>query len=332
MSSRCARNLLVGTVLLTGLPSVATAQTANAGEARHVVEDVNVTILSSNLANGATIGEWGLSALVQVDGQCVLFDAGRHPDTVLRNAEALDVDLSCVTDVVLSHFHFDHTTGLLPIVQAVRKTNTEAIRRVHVADGFFLPRRSLPAGDTEWNQMIALREAFADLGVEFVEHDSAAEIFPGVWATGPIDRPHPERNYPNTIEVRVDGVWTEDHVPDSQALTVVTPKGHVVLLGCGHSGVVNALDQIQGEIADAPIHALMGGLHLFAASDETLRWTADRLRQIGIEHLMAGHCTGIEPLFRLRVGLNLTRRTAVVGAVGSRFVYGEGIQATVIAM
>ena len=33
MSSRCALNLLVGTVLLTGLPSVATAQTANAGEA-----------------------------------------------------------------------------------------------------------------------------------------------------------------------------------------------------------------------------------------------------------------------------------------------------------
>jgi 7,8-dihydropterin-6-yl-methyl-4-(beta-D-ribofuranosyl)aminobenzene 5'-phosphate synthase len=333
MLPQCARNLLVGAVLLAGLPSVATAQTTNAGEARHVVEDVNVTILSSNLANGATIGEWGLSALVQVDGQCVLFDAGRHPDTVLRNAEALDVDLSCVTDVVLSHFHFDHTTGLLPIVQAVRKTNPQAIRRVHVADGFFLPRRSLPAGaDTEWNQMIALREAFTDLGVEFVEHDSATEIFPGVWATGPIDRPHPERNYPSTIQVRVDRAWVEDHVPDSQALTVVTPEGHVVLLGCGHSGVVNALDQIQGEIADAPIHALMGGLHLFAASDETLGWTADRLRQIGIEHLMAGHCTGIEPLLRLRVGLNLTRRTAVVGAVGSRFVYGEGIRATVIAM
>lgn len=46
---------------------------------------------------------------------------------------------------------------------------------------------------------------------------------------------------------------------------------------------------------------------------------------------MAGHCTGIEPLIRLRSGLDLSRRTAVVGAVGSRFVYGEGIHPTAIA-
>jgi hypothetical protein len=34
---------------------------------------------------------------------------------------------------------------------------------------------------------------------------------------------------------------------------------------------------------------------------------------------------------RLRTGLELSRSTAVVGAVGSRFVYGEGIHPTAIA-
>jgi 7,8-dihydropterin-6-yl-methyl-4-(beta-D-ribofuranosyl)aminobenzene 5'-phosphate synthase len=296
-------------------------------------EAVNVTILSSNLANGATIGEWGLSALVEVDEHCVLFDAGRYPDTVIRNAKVLNVDLDCVTDVVLSHFHFDHTTGLMPLVQWLRKKNPQAIRRVHVASGFFLPRR-IPStsGEEEWNQMIALRQDFEAIGVEFVEHSKPAEIFPGVWVTGPIARPYPEKNYPSRIKVKLDNAWVTDHVPDSQALTVITEKGHIVLLGCGHSGVGNALAHIQSQIRDAPIHALMGGLHLYAASDETLGWTADFLREIGVEHLMAGHCTGIEPLLRLRVGLNLNRRTAVVGAVGSRFVYGEGIKPTAIAM
>ena len=332
MSRRPGMSLLVGAVLLTCPSDLAAVQDTSARGAITVAEDVSVTILSSNLANGATIGEWGLSALVAVDGRCVLFDAGRHPDTVLRNAAVLEVDLSCVTDVVLSHFHFDHTTGLMPIVEAVRKQRASAVRRVHVAEGFFLPRRSPRARGDEWNQMIAMRDAFAVADVEFIEHAGPAEILPGVWVTGPIDRPHPERNYPETIQVQRDGEWVVDYVPDSQALSIITPKGHIVLLGCGHSGVVNALDQIRGAIANVPVHALMGGLHLFAASDETLGWTADRLRQIGIEHLMAGHCTGIEPLLRLRTGLNLTRRTAVVGAVGSQFVYGEGIRPTPIAM
>jgi len=68
-----------------------------------VVQEVKVTLLSTNLADVPGVGEWGLSALVEVDGRCILFDAGRYPDTVLRNARELDVDLSCVTDVVLSH-------------------------------------------------------------------------------------------------------------------------------------------------------------------------------------------------------------------------------------
>jgi 7,8-dihydropterin-6-yl-methyl-4-(beta-D-ribofuranosyl)aminobenzene 5'-phosphate synthase len=131
--------------------------------------------------------------------------------------------------------------------------------------------------------------------------------------------------------VNIDGRWVEDYVPESQGLTVVTASGPIVLLGCGHSGAVNLLEQVQSTIQDRPIHALMGGMHLFSADDQTLGWTADRLRDIGVEHLMAGHCTGIEPLFRLRTTLNLTRRTAVVGAVGSRFVYGEGIHPTAIA-
>ena len=126
----------------------------------NVAESVSVTILSSNLANGNTVGEWGFSALVEVDGRCILFDAGNFPDTVIRNAKALNVDLSCASDVVLSHFHADHTTGLMPLVADLRPRNPDAIRRVHVAEGFFLSRRwSGQSGTAEFNKMIARRAA-----------------------------------------------------------------------------------------------------------------------------------------------------------------------------
>jgi 7,8-dihydropterin-6-yl-methyl-4-(beta-D-ribofuranosyl)aminobenzene 5'-phosphate synthase len=321
-------------MLLVALAGCLSYGPASAQLQANNAQSVVVTILSSNLADGSTVGEWGFSALVQVDGRCLLFDAGRHPDTVLKNAQALDIDLACVTDVVLSHFHFDHTTGLLRILREARRKNPDALRRIHVAEGFFLSRRMAAAGSTsdqEANAMIAMRTPLETAGVEFIEYSQHSEVMPGVWVTGPVARRHPETNYPKTIRVNIDGRWVEDYVPESQGLTVVTASGPIVLLGCGHSGAVNLLEQVQSTIQDRPIHALMGGMHLFSADDQTLGWTADRLRDIGVEHLMAGHCTGIEPLFRLRTTLNLTRRTAVVGAVGSRFVYGEGIHPTAIA-
>jgi len=326
--------------------SFSSGAAALANNSRALASEVQVTILSSNLANGPTIGEWGFSALVEADGRCILFDAGRYPDTVIKNAEVLNIDLSCVTDVVLSHFHFDHNSGLLPLIKTLHDETSAAIRRVHVAEGFFSSRRptmkpgTFPTcmdGEQECNLMIALRADIEGEGVEFVVHSEATEIFPSVWISGPVKRRHPEMNYPtgasgSKLEVRVAGDWVDDSIPESQALVVRTQNGPIVLLGCGHSGVVNALIQIQETIQDDAIHALMGGLHLFAADDQTLGWTADRLREIGIENLMAGHCTGIEPLIRLRAGLNLNRGTAVVGAVGSSFVLDEGIRATSIAM
>ena len=180
--------------------------------------------------------------------------------------------------------------------------------------------------------MIAIREQLEAAGVEFRIYSEPTEILPAVWVTGPIERVHDEKLYPTHIEVRSrQGGWGIDHVPDSQGLTIVTSEGPIVLLGCGHSGSVNLLEQVQQDIQNHPIHALMGGMHLFSANEETLRWTASKLNDIGVQNLMAGHCTGIEPMFRLRQGLGLDRRSAVVGAVGSRFVLGEGIHPTAIA-
>lgn len=313
------------------LVSVVSNHHAMAADARSA-DSVEVTILSSNLANVSTIGEWGFSALVEVDGHCVLFDAGYRADTVLRNIKALDVDLSCVTDIVLSHYHQDHNGGLITLFEGVFSKNPNATRRIHVAEGFFRSRRNVSrSGDVEQNSMIAVREQLEAEGVEFNVYSGPAEILPSIWITGPVERTHVEKTYPTNIDVKIDGEWVVDYVPDSQGLTIVTPEGPIVLLGCGHSGSVNLLEQVQRDIQDHSIHALMGGMHLYSATDETLEWTAGKLVDIGVQNLMAGHCTGVEPMFRLREGLNLNRKTAVIGAVGSRFVLGEGIHPTSIA-
>jgi 7,8-dihydropterin-6-yl-methyl-4-(beta-D-ribofuranosyl)aminobenzene 5'-phosphate synthase len=40
---------------------------------------------------------------------------------------------------------------------------------------------------------------------------------------------------------------------------------------------------------------------------------------------MGAHCTGLEAVYRIRQRAGLDRKTAVVGAVGSSFVLGQGI-------
>ena len=86
------------------------------------------------------IGEWGFSALVEADGKRVLYDTGGRPETVLNNARELGVDLAGVEDVILSHDHPDHTTGLVTLRRELMKTNPKALSKAHVARGIFLER------------------------------------------------------------------------------------------------------------------------------------------------------------------------------------------------
>lgn len=96
---------------------------------------IKVTMLSTMLADLVGIGEWGFAALVEADGYKVLFDTGARPETVLRNAEELGIDLSQVTDVILSHNHDDHIGGLLKLRQTLQAKNPAALSRAHAATG-----------------------------------------------------------------------------------------------------------------------------------------------------------------------------------------------------
>jgi 7,8-dihydropterin-6-yl-methyl-4-(beta-D-ribofuranosyl)aminobenzene 5'-phosphate synthase len=108
------------------------------------VRSLQVKVLSTMLSGNprAGIGEWGFAAIVEVDGQRILFDTGARPDTVLKNAKELGVDLANVKDVILSHNHPDHTSGLITLRREFAKTNPTALSRAHVGKGIFWSRPS----------------------------------------------------------------------------------------------------------------------------------------------------------------------------------------------
>jgi 7,8-dihydropterin-6-yl-methyl-4-(beta-D-ribofuranosyl)aminobenzene 5'-phosphate synthase len=104
-----------------------------------------------------------------------------------------------------------------------------------------------------------------------------------------------------------------------------TTAGLVLLSGCGHAGVVNTVEYSRKVVREAPLHAAIGGFHLFPADDAHLGWTITKLRTFGLQHLLGAHCTGIEAVYRIRSGAGLDRKRCVVGAVGATFTLGRGI-------
>ena len=313
----------LGTLFASGQAS------SDSTKSRAQIHALKVTVLSTMLVGDTTgLGEWGFSALVEADGHRILLDTGGHPQTVLQNAHDLKIDLSNVPEVILTHNHWDHVMGLLTLRKEMMKTNPAALSTVHVARGIFYPR---PSAEGERNPLIAVKKEYEATGGKFIEHSEAVQLFPGAWLTGPVPRKYPEHNWSSTGKVQTPDGTVEDNIPEDQSLVLDTPQGLVVITGCGHAGIVNILTFARQEFPNEPVQAIVGGLHLFPATDQQLDWTADKLKEFKLANLVGAHCTGIEAVYRIRERLGLTRASAVVGTVGSTFVLGEGIHPGALA-
>ncbi len=79
---------------------------------------ITVTILYDNNAfTPGTQADWGYSCLIEGTEKTILFDAGTKPEVFFHNVEALDVDLTKVDLVVISHEHGDHTGALAQVLE-----------------------------------------------------------------------------------------------------------------------------------------------------------------------------------------------------------------------
>lgn len=321
------RSLLVLTT--SWLVCAATAPAlAQPGPSGHKVQQLDIRILSTMLADEG-FGEWGFAALVEVDGKKILFDTGANEDTVQRNLKAMKLDLSDVELVILSHNHDDHTTGLMTLRRQFAAVNPKALSTAYAGTGLFWPR--IGAGGQVNDRMNAIRRDYEATGAKVIEVAGPMEILPGVWLTGPVPRVHPERNWSTLGAVRTPKGDVEDTVPEDMTMVIQTAQGPVYLFGCGHAGVINTLTHARTTIDPAPVKAVVGGVHLFGATDAQLAWTASQLKAFGVQQFVGAHCTGIEATYRIRELAGLTRQTAMVGAVGASYSLTRGINPVRVA-
>jgi 7,8-dihydropterin-6-yl-methyl-4-(beta-D-ribofuranosyl)aminobenzene 5'-phosphate synthase len=289
----------------------------------HAVNDVKVTILSTMLAQEG-IGEWGFSALVEVDSIKILFDAGGRKTTVSENSKELKVDLSKVSTLILSHWHDDHTSGWMPLRNEVKQLQTNALSNTHVAYGFFDIRFPNHSKESKSRRKDSLDYVLT--GGKIIQHQGFDEIFPGIYLTGNVPRIFDEKNYYKANK-RLDknNQLQEDNIPDDMSLVISTNKGLILISGCGHSGLVNTIAHINKNLPNKKVIAAIGGFHLLNANDKQLKWTSEQLKKAGIQYFIGAHCTGIEPVYQIRSLTGLQRGNCVVGSVGDRFELNKGV-------
>jgi 7,8-dihydropterin-6-yl-methyl-4-(beta-D-ribofuranosyl)aminobenzene 5'-phosphate synthase len=255
---------------------------------------LRITVLCDNAVGpiSGTLGEHGFAALVEHDAGALLFDTGQGA-TLLHNAGRMHKELGQVRDVVLSHGHYDHTGGLLPLLGACGP------KRVLAHPGVFAPRYRI--SDTGEALAIGIpvdRQTLGSHGAEFDLSREFRQIAPGLYLSGEVPRL-------TLFETGDHGLHGDDRgesvdtLPDDQSLFIVTGQGLVILLGCCHSGLVNTIEAARRLTGCDRVYGVIGGTHLGFCPDGQLTETVRALRSYGIRKICASHCTGFAAAARL---------------------------------
>lgn len=265
------------------------------------VQTLKITTVAENSAMSALLGQWGLSFLVEiVDGnghkRKVLMDTGLDKRALLHNVKKLEIDLSDVDCIVLSHGHLDHTATTVETVKAAGGV------KVYAHPHTFLHRFHKDKKMKRRDIGVPKGEGIAEIekvGGKVVLTSKPTEIIPGLWTTGQIER----SSFENVMQLSegerliivVDGTEIDDRILDDQALwTHVEGTGTYVITGCAHSGPINTLNHVQKVGQLRKLHGLVGGTHLVQRSEKYVQQTIAELRRFDLKLISPCHCTGFK--------------------------------------
>jgi 7,8-dihydropterin-6-yl-methyl-4-(beta-D-ribofuranosyl)aminobenzene 5'-phosphate synthase len=267
-----------------------------------VIDVVEITILADNRVAKpyprGLRGEWGFSAAV---GD-MLLDTGQT--AAVHNAKLLDVPIGEFGSVVVSHSHFDHTSGMLDVLNVMDQPTVYCHPRIWNhryldSEGQF---DGAPLG-------IPYTKSTIEAKANVVEHRDAVEVTDGVYALGEIPRPH--QDYVIGKVERRDGV-IEDPIVDDQSVVVETGDGLALVLGCCHAGLRNTVEHAES-VCDGDVRYIIGGTHLIAVGSEEIHAIADWLEG-KLELFVGAHCTGTAATGILNERLPDTFEPAGVGS------------------
>jgi 7,8-dihydropterin-6-yl-methyl-4-(beta-D-ribofuranosyl)aminobenzene 5'-phosphate synthase len=251
----------------------------------------------------SVLAEHGFSALITINqagaARALLFDFGFSEYGAAFNAEALDVDLTGVEVLALSHGHLDHMGGMKKLVEKIGKPSIPLV----LHPGAFRNPRFLKAPDglKAYFPPFTLEEIEAN-GVTPVETTQPYPMLDGAAIfLGQIPRVTAfEQGAPNLF-YEEDGIEKQDLIEDDTAIVFnLRDRGLVIISGCAHSGIVNTIIHAIDVTGIERVWAIMGGFHLSGADVETvIQPTVDALKQLKPRYIIPVHCTGRQAVLEI---------------------------------
>lgn len=220
----------------------------------------------------------GLSLYIETKTHKILFDLGSD-DRLFDNAVRRNIDLSKVDTVIISHGHFDHGGALKKFLEV------NSFAKIYVQKEAFEPHYSktlffkTPVGidsKLKSNRQVILLDGNYKIDDEL-----------SLFTVSKTNRCYSSAN---------DALYGEngkDNFRHEQNL-IISENKVVLIMGCGHTGVVNIMEEAEKYKPDFCI----GGFHLFnpftkkTVSKELLNEMITELQKYKDTEFYTCHCTG----------------------------------------
>lgn len=231
----------------------------------------------------------GLCLHIKTREHSILFDVGPD-DTFIKNARELNIDISDVDIVIISHGHKDHGGGL----KLFLNENDKA--KIYINKNAF---------DSYYTSIIKYAKYYVGLDARIKNNDRIVlidgnyELDDSTYLFSNVEGDNLVPNSNKSLLKKEENKYVQDNFKHEQNLILKENNKYTLIAGCSHCGITNIIDTAE-KIIGNNLDITIAGFHLFnpvsmkSESYEFIELMSEKLSTKNMD-FYTYHCTGIKP-------------------------------------